>query len=1655
MHYVSRGNFYVPSESSRGDSALSVLGQKFVEYMLSKLPPAASRTFEIIFDLNGINDPLDSPGHRVRVLVEVSRAQDGSLSAKLEQNNAIVDLAGVTADELFLPALIAFLAAGSAVPTGLALGGSVVAGIGFAGFWFLAGVYTGAKVVETAIEYAYFLPASAEYYKDGVATGHGLRIPEGLSGLTDDLVVSYFINNAIDPHTGFNPLGERGELKIKQWSGVVTTASYDVFATAIISEAGARIGLTPYEVRLPNFAEFGGAFRVTSGANQGENGAWYYYVSGDEEAEWAFDVTLGGITHRIILNNAYYADVEDRRLAFGQGDMVGTETDLVIGFGSVVVGSDGSINLIIASNSGQRLLGGTLGDFLVGGSGVDDLDGRGGADRVDAGDGDDFVAGDVDDLLLIGGTDRDTLVFTHNTSGSTWTITDDGIFIAGSSVIIEGFEVIVGSLTGHDAFHISGNPGEEQRIAIRGGAGGGDSYFLSGDFSGRVTIEDTGIADRLFVDGVLVSGEAQQSEDSPQVYRLGAFTIARVSDVLSVVHADGRSVRLDDWQNGDYGITLSDEPEEPGPVLNDGYNNGRDAFDRAGQPVTDPLVIDLDGDGLELTSVEDGVLFDIDGDGVLERVGWLGPDDGFLAFDANGDGRIDDVSELFGDPGQLGFAELSTFNTHDDDWGTQAPVIDADDAEFSNLLVWRDLNQNGVSDPGELKTLVELGITSIPLTPATVGRWQAGNLIFEDVLFDREAALRFGAVAEVFLGFSETGSPGDLGPQHGPADGEFALPESRGYGSLTSWSRKAAADAEFHALLSELALLPYAELDSATAITERLLLAWADADVISPDARGAHFHAGKLAVLEALYGRGYVDSVGSSIPTAQAATFLEQSWDAVVAMFRDRALAQGALSSLFTDARYDFDADDVVLDASIEVITDRLLALSASDRLATLIALESFLGGREIELGMFVGQALRDIALLMSDFGSEEVLFARLLATFSDVEAENLVDDGQGGEIVFDGYGQIVVIGSSVNDAIGVGVYLLPSGAYGGVPVLINGGSGNDFIEISPDGSYVFGGPGNDYLDAGGLNYPSSNSYFYGGDGNDILTSSHNNNHASGGNYFYGGDGDDIIYVTHYYDRYSRAFGGNGDDAIILRGYRGTALGEAGRDTITLEGEYSVGDGGAGDDLIYLRGDHATAIGGAGADIFEVAGHFGVTVLGGSGDDTITGALGHGLIDAGDGDDHLSLRLHDGGVSGPGQRIFGGQGNDVIIVEREPNMLLRFSNAEIDPGAGDDLVTVLQGEGASPTALKILTSAGSDTILFDGGLGVVRAVVMAGDTDTIIIRNGGAAVIDLTAFLNIHSVSDLDLTVTAGVATIRLPDNQSIIVQQAGLTSVSGLSFLFSLAPPVTSAGTMGDDTLAGHSNDDTLSGLGGNDFLLGLDGDDSLDGGGGSDILIGGLGDDTLTGGGHDATAPDYFFGGAGDDTYIVNSAMTGAQDLVDEGEGNAALAGLSTDIDTIISQGALFWDFYSVGENLRIDRDAGGQIVGGRNVMNKTITGGIGDDIVLTYGRSSVVDGGAGTDAISFELYGLSNSYEGSNTLIMKPGNGMDYLYGFESGEDQIDLRGFGYGLTGAQWKSFLVDVENGDNDYCFLYLGQPGQYLVFVGVTSAQIQAGDFLI
>jgi hypothetical protein len=129
----------------------------------------------------------------------------------------------------------------------------------------------------------------------------------------------------------------------------------------------------------------------------------------------------------------------------------------------------------------------------------------------------------------------------------------------------------------------------------------------------------------------------------------------------------------------------------------------------------DPIVLDLDHNGVSFSSLGDGVYFDINGDGAQDQIAWTANGgDGILVLDVDGSGKIENGNELFTPTFNGGnFADgIAALASLDDD---HDGVIDSQDATFGNLMVWRDANHDGVSDGGELVKLGELGIESIGL----------------------------------------------------------------------------------------------------------------------------------------------------------------------------------------------------------------------------------------------------------------------------------------------------------------------------------------------------------------------------------------------------------------------------------------------------------------------------------------------------------------------------------------------------------------------------------------------------------------------------------------------------------------------------------------------------------------------------------------------------------------------------------------------------------------------------------------------------------------------------------------------------------------------------------------------------------------------------
>ncbi|GGA74152.1 hypothetical protein GCM10011385_30190 [Nitratireductor aestuarii] len=171
-----------------------------------------------------------------------------------------------------------------------------------------------------------------------------------------------------------------------------------------------------------------------------------------------------------------------------------------------------------------------------------------------------------------------------------------------------------------------------------------------------------------------------------------------------------------------------------------------------------PVLLDLDADGtidvrpLAIASVPHQAAeaeapasttrFDWNSDCIPDPTAWVGPNDGLLAIDlaidgsAGANGKIDQAKEIAfalwkseeeiasenADAGSSHGARLTDleglrryFDTNRNN------VLDAADDRWSEFRVWRDANQNGVADAGELRTMADVGIKLISLMPASEG----------------------------------------------------------------------------------------------------------------------------------------------------------------------------------------------------------------------------------------------------------------------------------------------------------------------------------------------------------------------------------------------------------------------------------------------------------------------------------------------------------------------------------------------------------------------------------------------------------------------------------------------------------------------------------------------------------------------------------------------------------------------------------------------------------------------------------------------------------------------------------------------------------------------------------------------------------------------
>jgi len=149
-----------------------------------------------------------------------------------------------------------------------------------------------------------------------------------------------------------------------------------------------------------------------------------------------------------------------------------------------------------------------------------------------------------------------------------------------------------------------------------------------------------------------------------------------------------------------------------------------------------PIIIDLNKNGITSTKLNNTTYFDHDNNNFKEATSWIDKGDAFLALDKNSNGLIDNGNELFGNhtisntrfkytnnKATNGFEALKAYDLNDDN------VIDSKDEIYDKLLLWKDSNQNAITDKGELIKLKDSGIVSIDLNYKNTNTDEKGNTI--------------------------------------------------------------------------------------------------------------------------------------------------------------------------------------------------------------------------------------------------------------------------------------------------------------------------------------------------------------------------------------------------------------------------------------------------------------------------------------------------------------------------------------------------------------------------------------------------------------------------------------------------------------------------------------------------------------------------------------------------------------------------------------------------------------------------------------------------------------------------------------------------------------------------------------------------------------
>ncbi len=138
-----------------------------------------------------------------------------------------------------------------------------------------------------------------------------------------------------------------------------------------------------------------------------------------------------------------------------------------------------------------------------------------------------------------------------------------------------------------------------------------------------------------------------------------------------------------------------------------------DKFERVSQiirPIT-PIAIPLgEPNWSNVYDASASVHFDADGSGYQHEWTWIRPQAGWLVYDQQQDGKITSALQLFGNVSfwcfwENGYDALHALDDNGDGW--------IRGNELKSLAIWQDINQNGISELGEVRPVIAHEIAAI------------------------------------------------------------------------------------------------------------------------------------------------------------------------------------------------------------------------------------------------------------------------------------------------------------------------------------------------------------------------------------------------------------------------------------------------------------------------------------------------------------------------------------------------------------------------------------------------------------------------------------------------------------------------------------------------------------------------------------------------------------------------------------------------------------------------------------------------------------------------------------------------------------------------------------------------------------------------------